>query len=141
MKNRANASNMISEGKLAGTNVRRRLPEALQPARRVNPSARRRRPQRCGASLRRFLIPLDDQELIRWQVPNSSPHLQNMKMLVTKCERIEAAFRAIRRELESLPKTETIHGLLRQNEIDIEAAVQRARIARDVPKREKAGLN
>ena len=64
-----------------------------------------------------------------------------MKTLVTKCERIEAAFRAIRRELESLPKTEAIHGLLRQNQLDIAAAVKRARIARDVLKREKAGLN
>ena len=64
-----------------------------------------------------------------------------MKTLVTKCERIEAAFRAIRRELETLPKTETIQGLLRQNERDIAAAVKRARIARDVVKREKAGLN
>jgi hypothetical protein len=46
-------------------------------------------------------------------VPNASQHLKNMKTLVTKCERIEAAFRAIRSELESLPKTETIEGLLR----------------------------
>ena len=30
-------------------------------------------------------------------------HIKNMKTLVTKCERIEAAFRAIGRELESLP--------------------------------------
>lgn len=64
-----------------------------------------------------------------------------MKTLVMKCERIEAAFRAIRRELEVLPKTETIDVLLRQNELDIAAAVKRARIARDVLKREKVGLN
>lgn len=95
----------------------------------------------CGLSLRRFLIPPGDQEVIWWRVPNASQHLKNVRTLATKCERIEAAFRAIRRELELLPKTETIDGLLRQNELDIASAVKRARIARDVLKREKAGVN
>ena len=95
----------------------------------------------CVNPLRRFLIPRPDRDLITWRVPNASQHLKNMKTLVTKCERIEAAFRAIRMELESLPKTESIEGLLRQNELDIAAAVKRARIARDVLKRERASLN
>ena len=74
-------------------------------------------------------------------VSSSSEPTKNMKTLITKCERIEAAFRAIKRELETLPKSELVDALLQQNELDIAAAVERARIARDVLKREQAGLN
>jgi hypothetical protein len=74
-------------------------------------------------------------------VSSSSQSIKNMKTLITKCERIEAAFRAIQRELETLPKSELVDALLQQNELDIAAAVERARIARDVLKREQAGLN
>ena len=82
-----------------------------------------------------------EARLVTCGVSKSSQHIKNMKALITKCERIEAAFRAIKRELETLPKSHLVEGLLRQNELDIAAAVERAQIARDVLKREQAGLN
>ena len=80
-----------------------------------------------------------DALMVTCGVSSSSEPIKNMKTLITKCERIEAAFRAIKRELETLPKSELVDALRQQNELDIAAAVERARIARDVLKRGPAG--